>query len=55
MHVWSIFFVLLSAEKYVAHVSPISGEAERDPRNENGFLWESGEAVSNVGLEEEAT
>ncbi|XP_024012001.1 RNA polymerase II C-terminal domain phosphatase-like 2 [Eutrema salsugineum] len=42
------------AEKYVAHVSPLSGETEKDPRNENGFLWESSEAISNERLEEEA-
>lgn len=52
---WSIFFVLLYAEKYVAHVSPLSRETEKVPRNdENGFLWENNEAVSNEGLEEKA-
>ncbi|CAA7061817.1 unnamed protein product [Microthlaspi erraticum] len=43
------------AEKYVAHVSPQSRETEKDPKNENGFLWESSEAVSNERLEEVAT
>ncbi|KFK24628.1 hypothetical protein AALP_AA8G004100 [Arabis alpina] len=43
------------AEKYVAHVSLLSRETERDTKNENGFLWESSEAVSNQGMEEEAT
>ncbi|XP_010423929.1 PREDICTED: RNA polymerase II C-terminal domain phosphatase-like 2 [Camelina sativa] len=43
------------AEKYVAHVSPLSKETEKDPRNdENGFLWESDEVVPNEGLEEKA-
>ncbi|KAF2580286.1 hypothetical protein F2Q68_00000037 [Brassica cretica] len=43
------------AEKYVAYVSPIAGETERDSKSENGFLWENSEAVGNEGLEEEAT
>uniref|UniRef100_A0A1J3JHL1 protein-serine/threonine phosphatase n=1 Tax=Noccaea caerulescens TaxID=107243 RepID=A0A1J3JHL1_NOCCA len=43
------------AEKYVAHVSPQAGDTEKDPKNENGFLWESSEAVSNERLEEVAT
>lgn len=46
--------MLVSAEKYVTHVSLVSRETEKDPRNENGFLWESSEAVSNEGLEQEA-
>lgn len=51
---WSIFFVLLCAENYVAHVALLSRETEKDPENDNGFLWESSEDVSNKGLEEEA-
>ncbi|CAH2074573.1 unnamed protein product [Thlaspi arvense] len=51
---WSVLSVSLSAEKYVAHVSPLSGETEKESREENGFLWESSEAVSNERLEEEA-
>jgi RNA polymerase II C-terminal domain phosphatase-like 1/2 len=42
------------AEKYVAHVAPLARETEKGPENDNGFLWESSEDVSNKGLEEEA-
>ncbi|CAH8269724.1 unnamed protein product [Arabidopsis lyrata] len=42
------------AENYVAHVALLSRETEKDPENDNGFLWESSEDVSNKGLEEEA-
>lgn len=46
--------MLLCAEKYVAHVAPLARETEKGPENDNGFLWESSEDVSNKGLEEEA-
>lgn len=46
--------MLLCAENYVAHVALLSRETEKDPENDNGFLWESSEDVSNKGLEEEA-
>ncbi|XP_010543221.1 PREDICTED: RNA polymerase II C-terminal domain phosphatase-like 2 [Tarenaya hassleriana] len=40
------------AEKYVAYVAPLSGVAERDPRNENGFLWDSSTDTTVVPNEE---